>query len=317
MLVADGWMVSVESLVAQGVRSPSTAQIYRLALDVHVLPALGELRLREITVARLDRFVQTVSVHKGASTAKLVRTVISGALGLAVRYGAITTNPARDIGRITVQAKRRPRALSPVEREQWIARLSADPDAPRKDLPDLCAFMLATGVRIGEALAVLWDEVDLDGRLVVIEHTIIRVKGVGLVRKSTESEAGERTLRLPSFVLGMLRRRWLDSEGVGPLFPDARGAWRDPSNTSGALREARGSEDFAWVTSHVFRKTAATELDEAGLSARMIADQLGHARVSMTQNHYLGRGAESPQIADALDRAYSKGGGIGDDVSGH
>ena len=41
--------------------------------------------------------------------------------------------------------------------------------------------MLATGVRIGEALAVAWDDVDLDGRLVVIEHTIIRVKGQGLV----------------------------------------------------------------------------------------------------------------------------------------
>jgi integrase len=46
---------------------------------------------------------------------------------------------------------------------------------------------------------------------------------------------------------------------------------------------------FSWVTSHVFRKTAATELDRAGLSARQIADQLGHAKVSMTQDRYMGR----------------------------
>jgi integrase len=99
--------------------------------------------------------------------------------------------------------------------------------------------MLATGVRIGEALAVAWDNVDLDGRLVVIEHTIIRVKGQGLVRKTTKGLAGERTLRLPGFAMGMLRRRRQDSDGRGPVFPDARGGWRDPSNASGSLRAAR------------------------------------------------------------------------------
>lgn len=265
---------------------------------------LGEVRLREISVARLDRFVQTVNVQKGAATAKLVRTVLSGALGLAVRYGAIPTNPSRDIGRITARTRRPPRALTQAEHEEWIKQLHADSVARRKDLPDLCAFMLATGVRIGEALAVAWDDVDLDGRLVVIEHTIIRVKGEGLIRKTTKSLAGERTLRLPGFAMGMLRRRWQDSDGSGPLFPDARGGWRDPSNASGSLRAARGSEDFAWVTSHVFRKTAATELDAAGLSARQIADQLGHSKVSMTQDKYLGRRAVNSDVADALDRAY-------------
>lgn len=50
--------------------------------------------------------------------------------------------------------------------------------------------------------------------------------------------------------------------------------------------------EFAGVadlTSHVFRKTVATLMDENGLSARMAADQLGHAHVSMTQNTYYGR----------------------------
>jgi integrase len=126
---------------------------------------------------------------------------------LAVRYGAIRTNPTSDIGRITARTRRQPRALTRDEREQWIRQLHADPVARRKDLPDLCAFMLATGVRIGEALAVAWDDVDLDGRSVVIEHTIIRVKSQGLARKTTKSLAGERTLRLPDFAMGMLRRR--------------------------------------------------------------------------------------------------------------
>jgi integrase len=53
----------------------------------------------------------------------------------------------------------------------------------------------------------------------------------------------------------------------------------------------------------VFRKTCATLLDESDLSARQIADQLGHAKVSMTQDHYLGRHLTSRRTASALDRA--------------
>jgi Phage integrase family len=85
------------------------------------------------------------------------------------------------------------------------------------------------------------------------------------------------------------------------VFPNARGGVRDPSNTRRDLRTARGSEEFEWVTSHLFRKTTATVLDEAGLSARVVADQLGHARPSMTQDVYLGRKAVSRDAADALE----------------
>jgi integrase len=303
-VAAEEWIRTVDHAVSQGLRSPNTAQLYRLNMNVHVLPAVGELRLREITVPRLDRVIQTLQLHKGSSTAKIARTVVSGTLGLAVRHGAIVANPVRDISRIAGTPRRAPRALTPAERIEWISRLRADEDAVRKDLPDLCEWMLGTGVRIGEALAVSWDEVDLARGLVEIEHTIIRITGVGLLRKGTKSTAGERTLRLPAFAVAMLRRRKLASGGSRPVFPDSEGGWRDPSNTSRDLRNARGSEEFAWVTSHVFRKTAATELDRAGLSARQIADQLGHSKMSMTQDRYLGRRALDQAAADALDRAH-------------
>jgi integrase len=57
------------------------------------------------------------------------------------------------------------------------------------------------------------------------------------------------------------------------------------------------------VTSHSFRKTLATLIDDAGLSARIGADHLGHAKVSMTQDRYTSRGRVHNQVADLLDRA--------------
>ena len=56
----------------------------------------------------------------------------------------------------------------------------------------------------------------------------------------------------------------------------------------------------------MFRKTCATILDESELSARQIADQLGHAKVSMTQDNYLGRRLTDRRTAEALDVAVGR-----------
>ncbi|MFI0801247.1 tyrosine-type recombinase/integrase [Amycolatopsis lurida] len=100
------------------------------------------------------------------------------------------------------------------------------------------------------------------------------------------------------------RRRLAEEAGRDPatlVFPDTLGGPHDPSNTRRDLRQARGTEDFAGVKSHVFRKTAATVLDDAKLSSRQIADQLGHARPSITQDVYMGRMAVSRDNAVALE----------------
>lgn len=56
----------------------------------------------------------------------------------------------------------------------------------------------------------------------------------------------------------------------------------------------RSGTAFEWVVPHTYRKTVATWMDAEGLSARTIADQLGHSRISMTQDVYMGRRAVDP-----------------------
>ena len=87
------------------------------------------------------------------------------------------------------------------------------------------------------------------------------------------------------------------------LFPSQKGLLRDPNNTSGDLLQALDRAGFPWATSHTFRRTVATRLDDAGLSARQIADHLGHSRPSLTQDVYLGRGTASPLTAAALQQS--------------
>ena len=106
-------------------------------------------------------------------------------------------------------------------------------------------------------------------------HTVVRIKGKGIIRKPTKSRAGERVLRLPTSVVAMLRSRFMVGVRLDePVFPNTLGGFRDPSNTRRDLRKARGEGLLAWVTSHSFRKTVATTLDGSGHSGRQVADQL-------------------------------------------
>lgn len=164
-VLAEAWY---EEISTQG-KSPNTLDLYRGRLDNQVLPALGALRVREVTVGRCDRLLKTVTQKNGASTAKIVRTVISGMLGLAARHDAMDHNPTRDTARIIV--KRKPtRALTLDEARDLRARIAADLVAVRRDLPDFTDLMLATGMRIGEAAAVVRAAVNLEAETVEVRE---------------------------------------------------------------------------------------------------------------------------------------------------
>ncbi len=148
---SDVWLVQQVGLVEQGKRSPGTLETYRGQLRNHVLPAMGELRLAEVTTPIVDRILEAIRKRVSGATAKLCRSVISGVMAAAVRQGAIVVNPVREVQGIDSRPKSPPRALTDQERLALVRQLAEDPVAQRHDLPDLVFFMLATGTRIGEA----------------------------------------------------------------------------------------------------------------------------------------------------------------------
>lgn len=79
-----------------------------------------------------------------------------------------------------------------------------------------------------------------------------------------------------------------------------------PDNFGKQWREVRVDLGLPDVSSHSFRRTVATVLDDAGMSARVGADQLGHSRPSMTQDVYMSRGQVHAEVADVLDWALGR-----------
>jgi integrase len=300
---ADLWFVELGRAVEAGDRSPGTLDTYRSIYSTHVKPALASLRLREVSTPVADRTLSAIK-KKSVSAARTSKIVISGVMRLAARHGAVTVNPVREVARIDRAPARAPRALTADERKQWLDAVEASKQARQWDLPDLTRMMLATGCRIGECLAIGWSEVDLEEESVDIAWRLVRQAGVGLLRMpSTKTgEKGERLIPLPGWAVTMLKRRRLTiGAEVEPVFPDSLGGWRDPSNVRRVWRVVRDELEMEGVVSHMLRKTVASFLDDAHISTRKISDQLGHSKVSMTQDRYLGRRITDRQTAEVLD----------------
>jgi integrase len=137
----------------------------------------------------------------------MCRSVLSGMCTLAARHDALAQNPVRALGPVTGRGKKAPRALTVPQLRQLRAALTYDDRAVARDLPDLVGFLMATGLRIGEACGLAWNCVDLDAGTVEVRASAVRVRGRGLVVKTTKTDAGTRTLLLPRWTVAMLRDR--------------------------------------------------------------------------------------------------------------
>jgi integrase len=172
-------------------------------------------------------------------------------------------------------------------------------------LVDPVTLLIATGLRRSELLALRWSDFDADAGTIAVTGKLVRQRRIGLTRiDETKTAAGRRTIPLPSFAVAILndrrRRPFVGQQQV--IFASSSGTLRDPENFNSAWRAVRDDLGMPDVTSHSFRKTVATLIDDAGLSARIGADHLGHAKVSMTQDRYMSRGRVHTQVADLLDR---------------
>jgi len=289
-------------------KAPTTIETYR-ANAQKISKLIGALRVSEATPPRIDAALRSMRTAHGAGQAKHAKGLLRGGLQLAVMAGVLPVNPARDVSPIPSRAAKGAPSLAPDQFAGLAQRLQADACCQRFDLADPVIMLMATGLRRSELLGLRWSDYDSKAGTIAVTGKVVRVKGRGLERYSaTKTKAGCRTLPLPQFAIDMLAER-RHKPYVGQqlmIFPSSAATWRDPNNFGRDWRLARDALQLPDVTSHSFRKTVATVIDDAGLSARIGADQLGHAKVSMTQDVYMARGRTHSEVAELLD-VQSKG----------
>ncbi|MGW6427210.1 site-specific integrase [Nocardia sp. NPDC055053] len=288
---------------------------------------IGPLQIWQATAGELDRHLKRLIAKGLRRKAKQHKIVLRAMMQIAVRHGAVTTNPVdgveafRPIKR-DVRGKVRDLAALPAFRAQirtWargeeIPGTPAYISGPARDwtMVWVVDVITGTGIRPHEVFALQLDDIrlDADEPYLDVTGTLEEARGQGTggwIRKpAPKTDNGWRRILLPPHTIEAIEEAILDlqvSQIPNPLkllFPARNGSLRNPNNFGRIWRQARGS-DFDWVTPRTFRKGVGTIVDNETGDPERAARQLGNT-TAIAKAHYIDRPETVPDNREILER---------------
>lgn len=227
---------------------------------------LGNKNLSSVNTEELQAFLLSI---EGERSRDLCRSFLEQAFKKAYLRGLIKRNPCEALELKKHKSAHR-KALTRDEQKLFLKAI--EPLATRP----LFVFLLETGLRIGEALALTYDDIDFKEKTVSVNKNVVFIGGKRIVQDTPKSAAGIRVVPVPDEALQLITRK---ADGTALVFPYTY------SGARSALRRISASLGFE-VTAHLLRHTYATRLEEAGISPKLKQYLLGHSSLEMTQNTY-------------------------------
>ncbi|MEY1645684.1 tyrosine-type recombinase/integrase [Streptococcus pyogenes] len=272
---------------------PQTYDATVTRLNRHIMPTLGNMKVDKITASDIQ-MLNRLSKYYVNYTA--VRSVIRKVLQQGVLLGLIDYNSARDIilPRKQPNAKKKVKFIDPSDLKSFLEHLETSQHKRYNLYFDavLYQLLLSTGLRIGEACALEWGDIDLENGTIAINKTYNK----NLKFLSTaKTQSGNRVISvdkktLRSLKLYQMRQRQLFNE-VGArvsevVFATPTRKYFNASVRQSALDTRCKEAGIERFTFHAFRHTHASLLLNAGISYKELQYRLGHANISMTLDTY-------------------------------
>lgn len=270
--------------------SENTEQAYRYRV-LQTLPYIGATPVRELTSRQIQHMINEFRANYAPQTITFAVEMTQRILDFAVHERLLASNPARApiIQKPSVRQTEKIRFLSNTELARVFAAL--EPLSNGRYLT-LARFLLTTQLRIGEALGMTWDRVDLSGGVIHVTHQLnqrselIRLKTPWSVRDITIDPATVALLRAHR----MVQQRELN---IAPqrdmrnfVFTARRGSpitLRTPWVTFNRVGKRIG---IFGLRPHLFRHTGASMLIRAGVPIPIVSQRLGHANPAITMSIY-------------------------------
>jgi integrase len=304
--VAELLEVFLDGIDADQDLAPKTRFDYRQYAVDYINPYIGDRRVRDVTPDVIVAWQRKLLQEGGAkrnkgkdgklgpgrplspNTVLRVRSALSGAFKLAVRSGTIPINPLLQAPRPKPR-RSIPKHWSPEEARKFLALMEGDRTWP------VWAFLLGSGLRIGELVSLRWHSVDLRNRRVRIID-FVSTLGYDMTPSSGKSRGAVRTVDLDDGlvdVLGMQKEiqrterstatEWIESDFV---FTKPDGGQYHPMNLSRLLATYTTELGLPRLTAHGLRHTSATLMLAGGVPPKVAAERLGHADATLFTNLY-------------------------------
>ena len=257
----------------------STQHGYKTVLRVHVLPEWRDWRLRDIERLAIQRWVaDKFRLGAGWQTVRNSWVLLSGILETAVEYGYLTTNPARRVKFPQKGLKEKPALIA----GESLAKLLKHLDEAHRTMVSLIA---ATGLRIGELLALRWSALDLEGGSLTVRESVFGGKF-----QPPKTQKAIRTIPLGRHAVAALsahRNRVTRRAAEDLVFGNRNGGpLREAKLLRNVLQPAAEAAGLGRVTWHQFRHIHSSLLNDLQVPVKIAQEQLGHASISTTLNIY-------------------------------
>ena len=294
--LANLWLESYKNTV-----KPNTQGNVRKLIDNHILPNFGAYKLDKLTTPLIQSIINKLAdnTNRGEKGAFLHYDKIHALNKRILQYGvtmqAIPSNPARDVvlPRNTQKAKRQKvKHFENPELKKFLVYLD-NLDSHRFRYyyeVTLYKFLLATGCRINEALALSWSDIDLDNAVVHVTKTLNR----DLEINSPKSKASYRDIDIDQATVSMLKQyklrqakeAWKIGQRESVVFSDFIHEYPCSSKLKRRLLTHFKRADVPNIGFHGFRHTHASLLLNSGIPYKELQHRLGHSTLSMTMDIY-------------------------------
>jgi integrase len=287
-----------------------TVACYAETLRLHLLPAFGAMRVRDLQRGRIRTFLAGKLTDHSRNTVRIMHAVLRAMLNAAVDDGLIVANPAVKLGRslkLVAKTKERQETIKAMDRAQRDAFLAAAARVEPWHAP-MWTVQALIGLRPGEVYALQEDDLDLDAGTARITRTLADDG------QSVDTPKGNRgrTVDLSAGTVALLRRYLTDRKRATlkhgwktqpvPLFPSPSGSHVNPDSVRDAFARVVKAARLPHFTPHCLRHTFASLLLVEGTDVYYVSRMLGHASIQETVDTY-GRWlpANRPGALDVLD----------------
>lgn len=288
--LADMWFAARADDVKAGALTPRVLTGYRRDYDNWISSWLGHLPAESINELEVQRWVDRIKTMPKSSPKSVAdrHAILHGIFKWASdpRRGHIKAGHNPCIGtELPKRSRKPPKGLRLPE----VQALTATARNTNPAAADLIDFILGTGWRIGEAIALTAGQVEDDGTAVYVTVSHVWRREVGFI-EDAKSDAGLRRLRVLGDAVGVLRRRVVGLSPADLVFTTARGV---PWDESGFRRDhfnkiakAAGLVGDRRPTPHWLRHSHVFICHAAGMDIAQIQRRLGHKDIQMTINTY-------------------------------
>lgn len=301
----------------KGYLKPKTISGYEAMIKNYINPYIGSYHIKDLTKLICQQYIMDVyengrvrqkrknDIADGLSsrTVKDIKIILHASLEKAVDEGIIDKNPTDKLN----MPKGRVKGMTTLTKEESNRLLE---EAFNSGCFEFYYLELTTGLRLGEILALEWNDLDVQSRTLTINKQVQRINGI-LQTETPKTKNSVRIIALSTdCVTSLARLKMRQARGTQLMFPSPEtGTYRDQNAVTRKFKRMLKRAGLPQsIRFHDLRHTCATIALEEGVEIKALSSMLGHSDVAFTMNTYVHATKKmKTTVADKLEAAFEIG----------